>query len=1103
MPLRRSLKTLILAWTLMGGVATFGPMIPASAAPVPGNGTAVSYSLGIQSGLVSSNPVSANIGGDGTVLFFTPSRTFGLDHPNNALECIDKLTGGNCGSQFPLSVESAIPGNAGSGASLILPQVMNSDFSKFYAFAGNANGLWAICFDISQLAWCGSKKLLASGNNIYPVIALGDGRLFGVYGGGASATSAGNLTVLCAQVPAMSDCSTNLDANSILPVPGDAPAGSTNAYFGLGASHLQGSQFTVSSYLGYEVGSVFTNKSNAVCVDLVTKKTCGPVKTSQRSGGASTPPPSGPQKSTVYDSQGRVSARCGKGSGAWICASALDGSEVSAPAGWTDTFFYKGDIVPLVVGQRVFAIENVSPTEANIRCINFVTNQACSNFPIQVHDTSFLYANSLISDPTSPSCLWIRADEGTGPGGTGQVQNFDAFTGRPCGGTGAPSARILMNQFVENSSVCAPSKLGTLHVDSSAPYTDSSVTFLDGDGNVINSVPVQHFDNGGNIDLSGLGLPLSTPLPQMEVTLNTGSNSTFTLTMNWDGSYDPSCTVDGQTATSLVSVTNPTITTVNANQGLVAGGESITINGTGFQNGATVTIGGKDCTNVVVVSATMITCATPAGAEGATTLRVTNPDVGTAEATFTYVDNTPSPTVTAISPNSDDEIGGTTVTISGTNFQAGATVTIGGQTCANVVVVSSTQITCTDPNLSTGRYTVEVVNPDNRAGSLVDGMAYHAPGAGPAPKFTSVSPNWDRTDGGTTITITGTHFVDGATVTIGGVACTNVVVVSSTQATCTDPAMQPGSYTLRVTNPDGQWDQGVNAFTYALPTITKIVAKSGPKEGGNKVTITGTGFQEGDYILIGGLTCTNNVIVSSTKITCSIPAMADGQTPGPVDVTLNDPALDFNLLPTLRSGYTYLDTSKAGGPVETLDVAVTGNGTVGAAIAQGTLSSGGNAFYPRGTKETLVARPARGMRAVWGGACAGNQTNRCTVSMTRARTVKVVFAHDVRLPVFFFETDKWKVTTTAAQRAAIVHDLTTLAADGVTHFYLHGYADITSTMGHNAFLGAQRAHAVANYLNALAHRNGITGLTFGRVPVGQTTEFGGWYFLNRRTAVSY
>ena len=78
----------------------------------------------------------------------------------------------------------------------------------------------------------------------------------------------------------------------------------------------------------------------------------------------------------------------------------------------------------------------------------------------------------------------------------------------------------------------------------------------------------------------------------------------------------------------------------------------------------------------------------------------------------------PAPTVTSVSPNSGTTAGGTAVTITGTNFAAGATVIFGSTAASNVVVVSATTITATTPAGSAGAVTVTVSNPGGQSGGL-------------------------------------------------------------------------------------------------------------------------------------------------------------------------------------------------------------------------------------------------------------------------------------------------------------------------------------------------------------------------------------------------
>ncbi|HYH08004.1 MAG TPA: carboxypeptidase regulatory-like domain-containing protein [Thermoanaerobaculia bacterium] len=74
--------------------------------------------------------------------------------------------------------------------------------------------------------------------------------------------------------------------------------------------------------------------------------------------------------------------------------------------------------------------------------------------------------------------------------------------------------------------------------------------------------------------------------------------------------------------------------------------------------------------------------------------------------------------------------------------------------------------------------------------------------APPAVNITTVVPGIASRLGGTPITINGTGFLTGATVTVGGIAATNVVVVNAVQITATTPAHAPGTVAVTVTNLD-------------------------------------------------------------------------------------------------------------------------------------------------------------------------------------------------------------------------------------------------------------------------------------------------------------
>ena len=87
-----------------------------------------------------------------------------------------------------------------------------------------------------------------------------------------------------------------------------------------------------------------------------------------------------------------------------------------------------------------------------------------------------------------------------------------------------------------------------------------------------------------------------------------------------------------------------------------------------------------------------------------------------------------SPTVSAVAPAAGTTLGGTTVTITGTNFAAGATVTIGGTPATDVVVQGATTMTARTPQHASGAADV-VVTVGTRSGTLPGGFRFEAPSA--------------------------------------------------------------------------------------------------------------------------------------------------------------------------------------------------------------------------------------------------------------------------------------------------------------------------------------------------------------------------------------
>lgn len=82
--------------------------------------------------------------------------------------------------------------------------------------------------------------------------------------------------------------------------------------------------------------------------------------------------------------------------------------------------------------------------------------------------------------------------------------------------------------------------------------------------------------------------------------------------------------------------------------------------------------------------------------------------------------------VTAVSPGTGSTFGGTTITITGTGFQSGATVLVGGGPATDVVVTGGTKITAKTPAHAAG--TAEVrVTVGSKSGSLASAFVFTAP----------------------------------------------------------------------------------------------------------------------------------------------------------------------------------------------------------------------------------------------------------------------------------------------------------------------------------------------------------------------------------------
>jgi len=246
----------------------------------------------------------------------------------------------------------------------------------------------------------------------------------------------------------------------------------------------------------------------------------------------------------------------------------------------------------------------------------------------------------------------------------------------------------------------------------------------------------------------------------------------------------------------------------------------------------------------------------------------------------------PAPTVTGVSPSTGSTAGGEPVTVTGTNL-TGATIVKFGTVPTTFFPVSGTQISALAPSEPAGAVDITVTTPGGTSAvnTPADQFTFAAP---PPPTVTTVTPSSGPTQGGTTVTITGTNLSGTTTVSFGTVAAAAFIVNTNSQITAASPA---GTGTVDVTVTTGEGTSAINSpgdqfiFTSlppppSFPAITAVLPSSGPMAGGTSVTISGTNFTGTVAVRFGTALAPTFTVNSATSITATTPSGS----PGTVDV---------------------------------------------------------------------------------------------------------------------------------------------------------------------------------------------------------------------------
>jgi IPT/TIG domain-containing protein len=208
----------------------------------------------------------------------------------------------------------------------------------------------------------------------------------------------------------------------------------------------------------------------------------------------------------------------------------------------------------------------------------------------------------------------------------------------------------------------------------------------------------------------------------------------------------------------------------------------------------------------------------------------------------------PAPTVSSITPSSGPASGGTAVTITGTGFLSGATVTLGGTAATGVNVVNSTSITSTTPAHAAGTVGVVVKNTDNQAGTLSGGYTYTSSGGGGGISFVQVKSAVANSGGSIAVTYPGAQ-------TAGNLNVVAVMWGDSTSTVSSVTDSKGNSYTLAV------GPTRITGVTQSIYYAKNIVG------GSNTVTVTfnqTAAFPNVNVLEYSGLSTTNPLDVFSS-----------------------------------------------------------------------------------------------------------------------------------------------------------------------------------------------------------------------------------------------
>ena len=266
---------------------------------------------------------------------------------------------------------------------------------------------------------------------------------------------------------------------------------------------------------------------------------------------------------------------------------------------------------------------------------------------------------------------------------------------------------------------------------------------------------------------------------------------------------------------------------------------------------------------------------------------------------FPIVSNS-TPAITSLSPSTVmPNSGAFILTVNGTNFSSGATVTWNGLLLATTFVnssqltagVSATQV------LAAGTASVAVLNP----GSVASNALTFTISPTPPPVLSSLSPSTAAPGGPNfTLTVNGSNFASNSAILWNG-SLQATTVISSSQLSANIPAgliSSAGTANVTVSTPNGGTSAAL-AFTIAAPTGPMIISltPSSASPGGSSfiLSVNGTGFTPASIVQWNGTQLVTG-FVSSTQLQASVSGTLIA-TAGTANVTVATGTTTSNAVP--------------------------------------------------------------------------------------------------------------------------------------------------------------------------------------------------------------